>query len=407
MVQLITARAAAERLGVDVRTLYAYVSRGALTRVRLDEKRRSLYDSDEVELLARRRRPRTNRRSSAGIDVTIGSAVSTIERGRIRYRGHDLSRLLDDEVSFEDVAELIWSGTLATLATLASVATGASWSLSADVRAAAAGATGSLDGRISPLGRMAVGVAAAAPLLSGPAGDLEIGRQLVALLAESAGYSVSVADSEPVGDSGASTEPGPFPLARRLWARLSPLTPTAQRVRALNRALVVLADHELATSTLAARIAASTRADLPACLLAALGTLDGDRHGGASDLAHQALLDPADPDLASLRQFVGALTIYPNGDPRGAPLLDAVGRMASASERAAIDRVLARANDRDLVFTVDFALGALCFAGRMPPGSARAIFATARCAGWIAHIREELDERPLRFRGRAVPRPAM
>ncbi|MBX6388993.1 MAG: hypothetical protein IRZ08_08335 [Frankia sp.] len=78
--------------------------------------------------------------------------------------------------------------------------------------------------------------------------------------------------------------------------------------------------------------------------------------------------------------------------------------MAGAAERAVVNRVLTFADDHGVPVTVDVALGALCFAGRMPLGAGRAVFATARCAGWIGHVREELDERPLRFRGRAVPR---
>ncbi|MBX6388992.1 MAG: hypothetical protein IRZ08_08330 [Frankia sp.] len=292
--------------------------------MRVDEKRRSLYDADEVELLARRGHPRANRRPRAGIDVTIGSAVSTIEHGRIRYRGHDLIRLLDDEVAFEDVAELLWSGVLPGHASASGTsaggmsasgmstsrtsadgasANGMSWSLADDVRAVATGAVAALDDRVGPLRRMAVAVLAAAPLLNGPAGDPEIGRQLVMLLAESAGDprpawagGTGIEPAERLGvEPDADTGPEPFPLARRLWTRLSPLPPTADRVHALNRALVVLADHELATSTLAARIAASARASLPACLLAALGTLDGGLHGGVSDLVHQMLLDLAAP----------------------------------------------------------------------------------------------------------------
>ena len=54
MGELVNARTAAERLGVDVRTLYAYVSRGALRRVPGPDGRSSRYDSDELELLARR-----------------------------------------------------------------------------------------------------------------------------------------------------------------------------------------------------------------------------------------------------------------------------------------------------------------------------------------------------------------
>src|ERR1700727_1334936 len=59
MGDLVTARTAPERLGVDVRTLYAYVSRGALRREPGPDGRSSRYDSDELDLLARRSRPRT------------------------------------------------------------------------------------------------------------------------------------------------------------------------------------------------------------------------------------------------------------------------------------------------------------------------------------------------------------
>ena len=38
----------------------------------------------------------------------------------------------------------------------------------------------------------------------------------------------------------------------------------------------------------------------------------------------------------------------------------------------------------------------------MPPDTGRTIFAVARVAGWTAHYMEELVERPLRFRARAV-----
>src|SRR5262249_21106600 len=113
MGHLITANDAATRLGVDVRTLYAYVSRGSLSRHGMDTKRRSLYDADEVELLARRGRPRTIGRSRAGIDVVIGSAVSAIGDGRIRYRGEDAIALAVEGVRFERIATLLWTGTLA------------------------------------------------------------------------------------------------------------------------------------------------------------------------------------------------------------------------------------------------------------------------------------------------------
>ena len=60
--------------------------------------------------------------------------------------------------------------------------------------------------------------------------------------------------------------------------------------RTVNTALVLLADHELATSTVAVRVAASTRADLYDAVLAGLGTMAGPLHGGASQLAYTLLV---------------------------------------------------------------------------------------------------------------------
>ena len=51
-----------------------------------------------------------------------------------------------------------------------------------------------------------------------------------------------------------------------------------------------MADHELATSTMAVRMAASTRADLYDALLAGLATMAGPLHGGASQRAYELLV---------------------------------------------------------------------------------------------------------------------
>src|SRR6202012_5187110 len=108
MGQLIDARTAAARLGVDIRTLYAYVSRGALRRVPGPDGRSSRYDADELELLARRSRPRTLPRPAASIDLVIATRVSTVTDGLVRYRGTDVLDLVTTEVPFEQVADLLW-----------------------------------------------------------------------------------------------------------------------------------------------------------------------------------------------------------------------------------------------------------------------------------------------------------
>ena len=63
--------------------------------------------------------------------------------------------------------------------------------------------------------------------------------------------------------------------------------------------MVLLADHELAASTLAARVAASMRADPYAVVATGLGAVGGALHGGASFGAEVMLRSAARPEEAA------------------------------------------------------------------------------------------------------------
>ena len=71
----LSAKEVADRLGVELATVYAYASRGSLTRRPGPDGRTSVYDADEVEALARRARPRSTRRRVGAVDVVIGVPV--------------------------------------------------------------------------------------------------------------------------------------------------------------------------------------------------------------------------------------------------------------------------------------------------------------------------------------------
>jgi citrate synthase len=183
-------------------------------------------------------------------------------------------------------------------------------------------------------------------------------------------------------------------------------------VRALDRALSLLADHELATSTLAVRVAASTWADPYLLLLAGLATAGGPLHGGASELVRALLRDAVDHSgevavgraLREDRPVPGfGHMVYEGPDPRAPVLLDAVerSRPPRALWRAAVQVLDVMARDGGPFPNIDFALGVLAEAGRMVPGAGETIFTIARCAGWIAHGLEEYPHR-LRYRARAA-----
>ena len=115
------------------------------------------------------------------------------------------------------------------------------------------------------------------------------GRSLVAVLVEALELGGGRRRPPPLVLPGRRTGTGA--VASRLWPRLSDRAPTEAAVRALNGALVLCADHELATSTFAVRVAASTRANPYAAVGAGLGALDGPLHGTVSELVHGLLAD--------------------------------------------------------------------------------------------------------------------
>ena len=213
------------------------------------------------------------------------------------------------------------------------------------------------------------------------------------------------------------TEPvrvGPFPLAGRLWPRLSRYRATPRLVATLNAALVLLADHELAASTFAARVAASVRADPYSVVSTGLGCIAGTLHGAASQPVVDLFAEVGTPDRAA--RVVGERLrrgeripglghkVYRTRDPRAGVLLDLLRHQAVPRERwAVVERVLNVVEDQlAVVVNIDFALGALAWVTEMDGDAAEAVFSIARTAGWLAHAIEEYAEEPLRFRPRAV-----
>jgi len=172
-------------------------------------------------------------------------------------------------------------------------------------------------------------------------------------------------------------------IAARLWPRLTARAATSERLALLDAALVLLADHEMAVSTVAARVAASAWASPAACVLAGLAAHSGVLHGAESTHAVAALRRGDD-----LSRWCGHI-VYEGDDPRSSALLDL---LADTPVTRAV-----RANARP---NVDLALAALAVDHDMIEGAGEAIFAVARTAGWLAHAAEEY-ERPFRFRPRA------
>jgi citrate synthase len=360
----LTATEAMEELGVRPQTLYAYVSRGRIeAKAQEDDPRKSLYRGADVAELAKRKRQGRKASQVAAAAIAWGepvlpSAITTIQGGKLYYRGLDAAELART-ATFETVSEHLWqapSGLFATPyqnpPTYGPAARGRMFAL------LAARAATDVAGR---------------------------GRAAPTLLPEAAALLEAFADAV----AGQST---PAPIHVRLARAWHCDDDGADLIR---RTLVLAADHELNASTFAARVTASTGASLAAAALAGLAALSGPLHGGMAARVQVFVQESlkVGAEAAVRARIVAGLPIpgfghplYPAGDPRAAALLDAF--ILTPEYQAILDAVLAITG---VPPNIDFALTALTWTLDLPDEAPFLIFATARMAGWIAHALEQLQ----------------
>ena len=384
----LTSEAAAARLGVKPETLYAYVSRGTVRSERVPGTRRSRFHRGDVERLAGKQRRGGGR--AGALDVIVETELTFLDpAGHLRYRGWDVSDAVDRGVPFEEVAGWLWSGDRSPAVfrsppAMADAARRVSQAL-ADQPA---------------MDRLRAVVAAARHT-----DPLRDDRRPVAVASAARALIATMVDALPlVGEA-----PGGETIAERLWPRLSPQAATPERVRLLDATLVLLADHELAASTLAARVTASTWADPYLVVQAGLAALAGPLHGGASAGARRLIREVGEGTPAAeaigrrLRdeQLIPGFghRIYRSHDPRAEVLLGLLAASRSLPDEDALVGVM---RERGLPFAnVDFALASLAERHEMVDVAGEIAFAVARTAGWLAHAVEEYRHR-LRFRPRGV-----
>jgi citrate synthase len=372
----LTTAEVARRLGVKTATVYAYASRGMLRSTRLPGRRGSFFAQDEIDEFVASGR---DGRQPSGAVERIRTELTLLDDDLLFYRGHNVGELAR-AISFEAVANLLWTGELDQTVIFRRHDRGVE-----TVRTALAALppeTGTLDAM-----KVAVAVLGAVdPLrfdLATPA-VVRVGQKLVSVLVDALpGDGV---DSPLVAER----------LAGKLGGR--PID-----VGLLNVALVLLADHDLAASTVAARVAASARAHPYAVVSAGLGAVDGRYHGVQSTLAYRFLAEAMDNPLRAIaeRQRAGGIPgfghrIYQARDPRADVLIGLLRSHPDADHViGTLDEVILAA---DSFPNVDLALAALMHAYDLHPDAGETIFALARTAGWLAHAIEEYREPGLRFR---------
>jgi citrate synthase len=369
----LTTAEVARRLNVKPETIYAYVSRGQLTSVRARGRRGSLFLAADVERLASRSV------EHPGVVERIETELSLLQNDELYYRGLSVRELATTQ-TVESVAQLLWTGELQAAPAFEAPA---DWVELAAAAIAVAPATARLTDQL----RIAVATLGAADPLR-----FDLAPESVV---QAAGRLVGVVVDALPGETGAGS------LGARLWPKLSTRAP---QPAVLDAALVLLADHGLAVSTVAARVAASARANLYSVVSAGLGALDGHYHGAATTLAYQflsrALSDPVaalSDQLRSGESVPGfGHRIYQQRDPRAEVLFELLaGEPVMQQVRAITERLPGFPNS-------DLAIAAMMHAYDFRPDAGEALFAIARIVGWTAHALEEYAEPGLRFRALGV-----
>ncbi|QAT88742.1 citrate synthase [Corallococcus coralloides] len=411
--ELLRAEEAAALLGVKRATLYTYVSRGLVRCVPEKGTKENRYLRADVERLKTRHDARAGHAAVASGalrwgEPVIDSSVSRISEEGLSYRGHDAVELATRGHRFEDVAELLWTGRLPLEST--------AWTApEAPPSALTPAALAAMLPRATP---PLSALAALVPLLAASdAGrfaapveqDLLRARRIIRHL----GAWVCVAQA-PGRVSRALKEPTVAASLATAWDAKPKRT-----AELINLALVLCADHELNTSTFAARVTASSGADLYACISAALAAISGHRHGGACDRVEALIAEVGRPERAAqvihgrLRRGEAVTgfghRLYLKGDPRTPPLVAAALSVKPESLKVRVARAVMDTM-RDAGHpppSLDWGLVMLADALGLPSGAATVLFSLGRTAGWVAHVLEQREQgHLLRPRARYVEAPA-
>ncbi|MGO4307862.1 citrate/2-methylcitrate synthase [Cupriavidus sp. RAF12] len=387
-------KAVVEALGIKPATLYAYVSRGLLRRVRSPDGRNSLYLREDVERLSTRHRGLLKREDAAagsmrwGMPV-ISTGITYIDANGPTYRHRSALDLARSGVSFEAVVHLLMTGgwqpamdAWPPIDTPADVKR----RLDAECRTLeAADLSKVLATAVLWLGMQSRGQ----DELSAASG--EHARRIVQTLAGCFGglgpqrKFIARKDDESIA---------------ALVLRAARIDASAQALSTVNQTLIVLADHELAAASFVSRITASTESDLFCCVAAALCA-----HAGSTTVAATAAIDDKvftpltrrnQKDMLALVRHRGTTLfgfnhpLYPRGDPRADYLLALAADLPPTDPKTPeLLAFLRLAREDGVMPGIAVALAVLARALGLPAGGASALWILSRSAGWVAHALEQ------------------
>jgi citrate synthase len=350
-------------------------------------------------------------KSSGGLrNVAVSeSRISSIdgEKGVLAYRGIDIHPLAEHS-GFEETTFLLHEGRLPTRAELDAMRGELARERTVPEAALTVLRTLPKEGHPMTALRTAVSALGALDPDAGDDSDPARRRQCRRLIAQ---MGTLVAAIERLRRGRPLVAPDPaLSHAGNLLYMVTGARPSPSAERAMDVALVLHADHEFNASTFAARVAASTLADVHGAITAALATLKGPLHGGANEAVMSTLEKIGSLDrvegfvreaFAAKRKIMGfGHAVYRTEDPRATHLRRMAKRLGdekgdglwyALSER--MEQVVR--TEKGLYCNVDFYSASAYHVLGIPTDLFTPVFAVSRISGWTAHVLEQLQNNKL------------
>jgi citrate synthase len=342
--------------------------------------------------------------------VVTSSGICFIDgqRGIIHYRGIDIGDLARYS-TYEETVYLLWFGELPTSTELDAFR--AELTAERELDEAIWSTLTSLPGRPRPMEALRTMVSALSccdPHINNhtPEGNINKAIRLTAKIPTIAAYYHRYLE----GLERVHPDPSLGHAANFLYMWRGE-APTALEERAMDVAMMMMADHELNASTFAARVTASTLSDIYSAVTAAIGTLKGPLHGAANQKAMEMLLEIGDVDnvepyitaaLAAKKRIMGfGHRVYRNTmDPRSVYLRKMLRELCTQSGDGHLYHLAIAVSEtvwekKRLFPNVDFFAAPLLHTLGIPVDLFTPVFATSRVAGWTAHVMEQYENNRL------------
>lgn len=347
-----------------------------------------------------------NKEFTAGLeDVVAGtSEICFIDgkEGKLIYRGYDIKDLIESNVSFEEVAYMLWHGDLPNQAQLNEFRSKIEQyqTLPSEVE--------ELVRMLAPKGTPMDTLRTAVSALKSfdPEGETmePAANQLKSLkLTAQIPTIVAMIGRVRAGKEPVAPRPG-LGIAANFLYMLKGDEVSAADVRDFDTALTLHADHEFNASTFSARVTCATLSDVYSAITSAIGTLKGPLHGGANEAVMRMLMEIGDLHkveswvmnaLAEKKKIMGfGHRVYKTMDPRAVFLRrisKEVGeRNGETKWYEMTEKVFEVVNrEKGLNPNVDLFSASAYYMMGIDLELFTPIFAISRVTGWTAHVLEQ------------------